>query len=589
MIILKEIQEYVQKTANIISSVLDMEVVICDINRHLLGDSNPNWSPQSKMISNLSILNKVMENGAYITLDSKDKNEGCRTCLNRKACDIQAIVGVPIKYQGKVIGSIGILADTDEVKEKLLEKQDYFIDFINQMADLLISKLMEREKNIQLRIMRQRLISIIDSIDSGIIAVDERGNIIYYNSLVYEFINETDIKKRNMSIYKLIERPYIKKLINQCESFKNKEIIFPINNRSIYALISGKSIVIEDENIGAVLLLKKMSDVYSEVNEFSNSNVITSFEDIIGNSVELQSIKKKATIIAKSSSTVLIQGESGTGKELFARAIHSCSNVAEGPFIAINCAAIPDNLLESEFFGYEDGAFTGAKKGGKIGKFQLADGGTIFLDEIGEMPLHLQTKLLRVLQERCVEKLGSSESIPINVRVIAATNRNLEGMIKTGEYREDLYYRLNVIPLTIPPLRQRKGDIKLLIYYFLKVYNQRLSKNIKGFSLDVEEILINYQWKGNVRELQNVVEYAINMASGDYIRLNDIPIRMNNKKVNEEKNKFQIISLNQLTQKHIFDTLEYYGKDLEGKTMAANALGISLATLYRKLKEYDNK
>jgi transcriptional regulator with PAS, ATPase and Fis domain len=478
------------------------------------------------------------------------------------------------------------LAATDNAKKKLLDKQDYFIDFINQMADLLISKLMEREKNILLKIMRKRLISIIDSIESGIIAVDERGNIIYYNSLVYEFINEVDIKNEDMSIYKLIGNPFIKKLIDNSESFKNKEIIFQKNNLSIYALISGKSIVIENENIGAILLFKKMSDVYSEINELSNSNVITSFEDIIGTSVEIQNVKKKAAIIAKSSSTVLILGESGTGKELFARAIHNCSNITDGPFIAINCAAIPDNLLESELFGYEDGAFTGAKKGGKIGKFQLAEGGTIFLDEIGDMTLHLQTKLLRVLQERSVEKLGSSESIPINVRVIAATNKDLEDMIKTREFREDLYYRLNVIPLTIPPLRQRKRDIKLLINYFLKVYNKILFKKIKGFSLDVEQILINYQWRGNVRELQNVIEYAVNMGAGDYIRLTDIPIRINNEIIEKEEINFQITSLDELIKKQIFQALDNYGTDVEGKTMAANALGISRATLYRKLKDY---
>lgn len=587
MIVLKEIQEYVQKTTEIIASVLDMQVIICDSNRCLLGDSYPNWSPQSKMINDTSILTKVMKECKNITLDSLEKHEGCMVCKNREICDIKAIVGVPIKYNGKVIGSIGILADTDETKKKLLEKKDYFLDFINQMSDLLISKLMDREKNIELRIMRERLISIIDSIDSAIIAVDEKGSVIYYNSNVFEFINEVNIKKGNISIHELIQKPYIMKLINHNESFKNKEIVIRKNSHSIYALISGKSIVIKNKNIGAILLIKKLSDVYSEVNELSNSSISTSFEDIIGQSQEILKVKKKASTIAKSSSTVLIQGESGTGKELFARAIHSCSNISEGPFIAINCAAIPDNLLESELFGYEDGAFTGAKKGGKIGKFQLADGGTIFLDEIGEMPLHLQAKLLRVLQEKCIEKLGSSESIPINVRVIAATNKDLEAMIKSKEFREDLFYRLNVIPLILPALRQRKGDIKLFMQYFLKVYNKKLCKNIKGFTLDAEEFFVNYRWKGNVRELQNVVEYAINMATGNFISLNDIPLRIN-KENNKERN-FEVLPIDEIMKTHIIRALEHYGVDVDGKTMAAKALGMSRATLYRKIKEYNIK
>lgn len=589
MIALKEIQEHVQKTAEILASVLDMEVIICDTHRYLLGDSNPNWIPESKKINDMSILTKVMTEGKNITLDSRDKHEGCKVCKNLKACIVHAIVGVPIEYDGKVIGSIGILADTDEAKTKLVEKKDYFLDFIYQMSDLLIGKLREREKNIQLMIMRERLMSIIDSIDSGIIAVDEKGQIIHYNSNIFEFINEIHIKKRNVFIQKIIDKTYIMNLIHHNKSFKNKEITFKCKQSPVYALISGKPIVVENKNIGAILLIKKMSDVYSEVRDLSIHNIFTSFDEIIGESRQILKVKKQALMIAKSSSTVLIQGESGTGKEVFARAIHSCSNMAEKPFIAINCAAIPDNLLESELFGYEEGAFTGARKGGKIGKFQLADGGTIFLDEIGEMPLHLQVKLLRVLQERCIERIGGSESIPIDVRVIAATNKNLEAMIKTGEFREDLFYRLNVIPLTIPPLRERKEDIELLLNHFLKVYTKMLGKNIKGFTQDAKEILQNYRWKGNVRELQNIVEYAVNMATGEYITLYDVPIRINNENVEEKENNFQILSFDEIMKKHIIAALEHYGKDVVGKTMAASALGICRATLYRKIKEYNIK
>ncbi|QEK11122.1 AAA family ATPase [Crassaminicella thermophila] len=300
----------------------------------------------------------------------------------------------------------------------------------------------------------------------------------------------------------------------------------------------------------------------------------------------MDQVKDKAKRVANSKSTVLIQGESGTGKELLARAIHNYSDRKNKPFIAINCAAIPDTLLESELFGYEEGAFTGARRGGKLGKFQLANEGTIFLDEIGEMPIHLQTKLLRVLQEKSIEKIGGHKSIPIDVRVIAATNKNLESMVENEEFREDLFYRLNVIPIFIPPLRERKGDVKILLEYFLKVYNAKLSKNIYGFSTEVESVLLNYNWKGNVRELQNVVEYAVNMENSIYIRMDSIPLKI--KKLTEEASKdFQITTIRNMERKLIENSLKFYGKSVADKKMAAQALGISIATLYRKMKEYN--
>ena len=196
----------------------------------------------------------------------------------------------------------------------------------------------------------------------------------------------------------------------------------------------------------------------------------------------------------------MLGGESGTGKELFARAIHAESPFNKGPFIAVNCSAIPESLLESELFGYESGAFTGAKAGGKPGKFELANGGTLFLDEVGEIPLHLQAKLLRVLQERVVERIGSTTARPINVRIVAATNRNLLKMVQNGEFRDDLYYRLNVIPITIPPLRERIEDIPVLLDYLLKRYSKIMKKQITGFTSEACQLLCDYTWPGNERE-----------------------------------------------------------------------------------------
>lgn len=208
--------------------------------------------------------------------------------------------------------------------------------------------------------------------------------------------------------------------------------------------------------------------------------------------------KRNALIASRSTSTILITGESGTGKELFARSIHNHSDRVDNPFVTVNCAAIPDNLLESELFGYEEGSFTGAKKGGKLGKFELADKGTIFLDEIGDMSLHLQAKLLRVLQERELDKIGGKSNIFIDVRIIAATNKNLETMVKNGSFREDLYYRLNVIPIKLPSLRERRGDIPLLINYMIDEYSHKLEKEILGIDENAKQLLINYSWPGNI-------------------------------------------------------------------------------------------
>jgi transcriptional regulator with PAS, ATPase and Fis domain len=247
---------------------------------------------------------------------------------------------------------------------------------------------------------------------------------------------------------------------------------------------------------------------------------------------------------------------------------------------------MPESLIESELFGYEDGTFTGATRGGRPGKFQLAHGGTIFLDEIGDMPLHLQPKLLRVLQEKSVEKLGSHKSVAVDVRLIAATNKDLEGMVDRGEFREDLYYRINVIPLSIPPLRSRPGDVRLLMSSLLKQYNSKLNKKIKGFTADAEKVLLAYRWKGNVRELANVVEYAINMEPSAYITTNSLPFKIREKVEASAPN--ESASTLRLAEKELIrNVLSEYGSSVSAKRRAAEALGISLSTLYRKLKEME--
>ena len=267
-------------------------------------------------------------------------------------------------------------------------------------------------------------------------------------------------------------------------------------------------------------------------------------------------------------------------EELFARAIHKESPRSTGPFIGINCSAIPESLLESELFGYESGAFTGASDKGKVGKMELANHGTLFLDEIGDMPLFLQVKLLRVLQERRIMKIGGTKYLDLDIRIIAATNQDLEKMIQSQEFREDLYYRLNVIPLTLPPLRKRKSDISEITNYFLNYFNQRFHKNILGFTEDAMQRLINHKWKGNVRELENIIEYLVNFSKGPYITIEDVAVRIPS--IEEEHSSLEM-KVREFERKIINQKLQEYGNDLDSKLKIAKELGISLATLYRKL------
>ncbi len=306
---------------------------------------------------------------------------------------------------------------------------------------------------------------------------------------------------------------------------------------------------------------------------------------IIGRSAGFIALKETVKRVAQSNSTVLLRGESGTGKELFARAIHSESGRSQGPFVRVNCAAIPENLLESELFGYNEGAFTGAQKGGHMGKFESADKGVIFMDEIGDMPLMMQAKLLRVLQEKEIERLGDNKTRKVDVRVIAATNRNLEDMIISGEFREDLYYRINVVTLNIPPLRSRVEDLELLLDYFIRRFNNDFGLQVTGADNEVIEILKNQRWPGNLRELENVIERAFNIIDGDIIQKEHLPLYMlNNQRFKGKSCKGGLSKLiEDIEREAIIDALEACAGN---KNRTAAMLGISRAGLYKKLNRY---
>lgn len=345
--------------------------------------------------------------------------------------------------------------------------------------------------------------------------------------------------------------------------------------------------------LGVVFTFRDMKRVYSMVNKYTGMKAYYSFEDVIGTSSEMSRIKEFAKKVSDSPSTVLITGESGTGKEVFAQAIHNASNKRNSGFVAVNCGAIPEALFESEFFGYEDGAFTGARKGGKPGKFELANGGTLFLDEVGELPLDMQVKLLRTLQEGSITRVGGNKSFPVDVRIIAATNKNLKDLVEQNKFRIDLYYRLSVIPIRIPPLRERREDIKSLIDFFLQNKSKKLNKVPPILNEEIKTILFRYEWPGNVRELENFIEKTVNLdgkivldVENEEAFKNKYLYQVNtqtasNLIVDTTINTLKPKTLEELEKEAITKTLVYCNGN---KAQTAKILNISRNTLYLKLK-----
>jgi two-component system NtrC family response regulator len=305
-------------------------------------------------------------------------------------------------------------------------------------------------------------------------------------------------------------------------------------------------------------------------------------EGIIGESGQMLEVVSLVRRVAPSEATIMIRGESGTGKELIAKAIHFASPRASGPLVKVNCAALPETLLESELFGHEKGAFTGALTT-RQGRFELADGGSLLLDEIGDLPLHLQAKLLRVLQEREFERVGSSRPIQVNVRILAASHRPLEALIKAGQLREDLYYRLNVVTISLPPLRERRPDLSLLIDHFLRLFGEKNGKTIRGLTHEARDILLRYDYPGNVRELENIIERAVVLTRDDVVGRGDLPLTVQNPEVEDEQGTNLTVTVEAVERRMIREALAR----TEGvQTRAAELLGISERALRYKLIKY---
>lgn len=463
-------------------------------------------------------------------------------------------------------------------------------------AEAIMAQLSIRIKNHELALANKRLTNFFNTVSDGVLIIDRNEVIIEMNPAAKIMLGKTE-NTLGLPVNRLLDnRTSLKgKKLAINEPYSDVEIMVDTKNGLCHCVASGEPIVNEQGVVtGGVIILRPIKQVQNLVNRFSGYYATLQFSDIIGESEQIREAIRLATLTASTSSNILLQGESGTGKEIFAQAIHNRSTQRGGPFIALNCGAIPRELIGSELFGYEDGAFTGAKRGGKPGKFELASGGTLFLDEIGDMPLEQQTALLRVIQEKKVARIGSDKMIPVNVRLICATNKNLLQEVDKGSFRQDLFYRLNVISITIPPLRNRAEDIPLLFAYFM----EKISRDW-GYSFCVEpevvEYLIQYNWPGNVRELQNVVERAASIAETGIITLHHLPAEIYAPSLYasspEPLQTMEILDCREQRQQlakdaekvKIRNMLNTYAGNV---SQVARELGVSRKTLYNKMRNY---
>lgn len=589
MLELSSIRDTVMNVAEAITAALEIETEIISENLEIIGGTGR----YTKKIGTFEEDGDLDSGCIYGKLLKSGKNYICTNPEEDLEYDPQeeemAEIACPIKMDGKVVGLIGLVAFTLEQKQKIVDNSATLMLFLERMAELIASKLSETEKRNQLEV-------IFESMHEGLIAIDRNGIIQSCNYKCETLLGIERSELKGKLLDEVWDITDMATEINEGITVRDKEIIFKgktgfkekmsRERRFLYSMIplhGGKEPM---PATGAMILFRDISDTRELVYNMTLSNKHTTFEDIIGESEQIHKAKNRMLQVASSDSTVMIYGESGTGKELFARAIHSSSLRRDRPFVAINCGAIPEMLLESELFGYEKGAFTGADTKGKLGKFELAHKGTIFLDEIGDLPLHLQVKLLHVIQNRQVDRVGGISPIKIDVRIVAATNKNLEEMVANGAFREDLFFRLNVIPLTIPPLRERIGDIRLLLEYALKKFNRLLNKDILSFELRALEALLQYGWPGNVRELENVVEYAVNMETSREIRYENLPekIQLRKRGGRNDQAGFKA-KLDAYQKKLIEECLDETGYSTEDKITAARILGISESTLYRRIRE----
>ncbi|MCI6382507.1 sigma-54 interaction domain-containing protein [Fusobacterium mortiferum] len=581
---LLNIKEDVNRYINIISNLLNVDVGVVDKNMFRVTGTGL-YKNIDGVYALGSVYKNTLETGKTHIIENPRLHTLCTQCKDKKNCKEKLEISTPIYCHKEIIGVLGLVCFNDEQKNKILANCESYLHFTKQIAEFIGIKFFEYQENLLQKDQENTLKTILENINKGVIIIDKDNTIVSINPIA--------IEKLNLK-FQCVGKKII--IITQNDYLMNEEVFkLSINNKDFTVVGKKISLTSFDNRKNSAFIFEDIKKINENIAEITNNNVI-SLNDIYGNSEATKKLKENILKIADTSSTVLITGESGTGKELVARSLHSHSNRKNKPFVVINCSAIPDSLLESELFGYVKGAFTGANNNGRIGKFELANTGVIFLDEIGDMPLYLQAKILRVIQEKKIERIGSNKSIDLDIKIIAATNVNLEEKIKEQKFRSDLYYRLNVIPFKLLPLRERKEDILPIIEKLIKKYNHISGKNIISIDDEVKQAFLSYDWPGNVRELENVIELMFNISGNSSI-LNSslLPENISKKSVSNPPKSSQIIIKNPsddfenfdiIEKNYILQGLEKFGNTTEGKKIISEKMGIGLTTLYRKLKRF---
>lgn len=576
---LNSIQSIVQEYAKVISQVSGVDVEVVDKNLYRVAGTGIYESDVNMDMSSEGYVYKhILKTGETQVIYNPGEDSLCRNCPSRNNCQETIEISMPIKISDEIIGIIGLVGSNKEQRDLILQNEKIYLEFISQIAYFIAAKAIEEEEREAKLSMIATLDGIVNHMDQGVLLIG-KGNIIKSgNKSAKAQLGISELEGKDVNIISTGDK------LNNSSEYK-----IEIDNQEVLVMGDIYYLGRRDDQYTKIFVFKNIKTVHTDLYEATSVLKALETKNIIGKSTETEALKNNIKKVASSNSTVLITGESGTGKEMVATAIWRESDRKDQKFVAVNCAAIPESLLESELFGYVKGAFSGADPKGRIGKFELANQGIIFLDEIGDMPIYLQAKLLRVLQEKIITRIGSNQQIPIDIRVIAATNKDLKQMIYQKKFREDLYYRLNVIPLSIKPLRERIEDIEELTKYFIDKYSALLNKKFNYIENSTMELFKTHKWKGNVRELENTIEFMINMMDTDGI-LNDMTLPMDfleddYDQIADAVNPNTITPLKDLELNEINKASRIYGDTTEGKRLAAETLGISLATYYRKLLE----
>ena len=583
---LRNIQRTVASYAGIISKIAGVDVEVVDDNLYrVAGTGMFAAGVDASMAQEGHVYRKVLETGKRRVIYQPGEELVCQGCPNFLNCPEEIELAMPILAEGHPIGVIGLVGSSREQKLHILENETLFLELIEQIADFISVKAMERERALQREALLSTLNATLEHIQQGILILGKDFRVTDCNRAAMEQLEAPNLAG---------ERIFLEATGDNLAKYT--EYSLTALGRQYRLMGTYLPVPQPTRDYQSVLIFYRSREIKERYFETAALPAVDK-TSILGSSPATLKLKEEISKVARSTSTVLITGESGTGKEMVATSIWRESDRRDKRFIALNCAAIPESIMESELFGYVKGAFIGADPNGRMGKFELANEGVIFLDEIGDMPLYLQSKLLRVLQERKIVRIGSNQLMDINVRVIAATNKDLKKMVREKRFREDLYYRLDVIPLRVAPLRERLEDIEDLTLFYSQRFARKFGKKAPRLTEKVMDALKGYQWPGNVRELENAVEYMVNLMGEDgTLDVSMLPedIRTGSREAaaptenspGKQTGAGQILSLRELEKNAIRQALLQCGNHTAGKAMAARKLGIGMATLYRKIQQY---